>query len=197
MWRSNSHEKKTPEEDSPIKFWILVVKNFRKQEQTPEDPEKYFLLSLLPQIKSLTEDEKSMVYIEFLNAIQRVKHNTSAIPHFYPYTPINQPNSYFSQQHLFSPGYYHTNDSQNVPTAIINSTITSPPILHDESSNFSQPSSPAINSTNKQNYHYGHFSHMSSPVTQKVSTPPTHHAHRYTNNYPPPSSPYNNLNNTL
>jgi len=188
-------KKKPLKTTPPSNFGSSLLKILENRKQTPEDPEKYFLLSLLPQIKSLTEDQKSMVYIEFLNAIQRVKHNTSAIPHFYPYTQINQPSSYFSQQHFSSPGYYHTNDSHNVPTAIINSTITSPPIIHEESSNFSQPSSPAINSTNKQNYHYDHFSHISSPVTQNVSTP-THHARHYKNNYPPPSSPYNNFNNT-
>jgi len=85
-------------------------------------------MSLLPQIKSLTEDQKSMVYIiEFLNNIQRVKYYSSAVPQSYPSNAsINQPNSYYSQQHLSSPGYYYANDSQNVPTAIINSTITSP-----------------------------------------------------------------------
>jgi len=161
------------------------------------DPEKSVLMSLLLQIKSLTEDQKSMVYIEFLNAIQRVKHHSSGMPHSYPSnTPINQPNSYYSQQYFSSPGYYYANDSQNVLTATINSTITStitsPPSVHDESSNFSQPPSPAINSIKKQNYY--HFSNMSSPTSQNTSSPPIQHAHHYINNYSQPTSPYNYSN---
>jgi len=139
-------------------------------------------MSLLPQIKSLTEDQKSMVYVEFLNTIQRVKHYSSAMPHSYnpSNAPINQPNPYYSQQHLSSPGYYYANDSQNVPTIIvyttynilhvpiINSTITSPQSLHDESSNFSEPPSPAINSTKKQNSY--NFSNMSTKYVYTSNT---------------------------
>lgn len=132
-----------------------------------------------------------MVYIEFLNTIQRVKHYSSAIPHSYPSNAqISQPNSYYSQQHLSSPGYYYANVSQNVPTA--NSTITSPQTLHDESSNFSEPLSPAINTTKKQNSY--NFSNMSSPTPQNISTPPIHHAHHYINNYSQTTPPYNYTN---
>lgn len=170
-------KKINPNKEPPIKFRNLITKNITKPSNYTRRPGKCFLMSLLPQIKSLTEDQKSMVYIEFLNIIQRVKHYSSAMPHSYnpSNAPINQPNSYYFQQHLSSPGYYYANDIQNVPTAIINSTITSPQSLHDESSNFSEPPSPAINSTKKQNSY--NFSNMSSPLN--MSTPPIHHSHYY------------------
>lgn len=186
-------KKKTLIKNPPSNFGTSLLKILQNRQTIPEDPEKCFLMSLLPQIKSLTEDQKSMVYIEFLNTIQRVKHYSSAMPHSYNSSnaPINHPpNSYYSQQHLSSPGYYYANDTHNVPTAIINSTITSPQSLHDESSNFLEPPSPAINST-KNSYN---FSNMSSPTPQNMSTPPIHHAHHYVNNYSQPTSPYNYSN---
>lgn len=45
--------------------------------------------------------------------------------------------------------------SQVVPETIINSTITTPPIVNDEPNNFAQPPPPEIHSVKKpHNYHF-------------------------------------------
>ncbi|KAE9530122.1 hypothetical protein AGLY_011584, partial [Aphis glycines] len=38
------------------------------------DPDKMFLLSLLPQIKQLSQDKKTQLFIYFLNGIQQISH---------------------------------------------------------------------------------------------------------------------------
>lgn len=154
-------------------------------------------MSLLPQIKSLTENQKTQLYLEFLNAIQRVKHFSSVPPA--NNTPINHPFSYISQQPPSSLGHHYTTnnipqnvpssisihrpllydipsqyDSQNVPATIINSTISRSP---SESTN---PNS-SIKLTQKENYYH----------PEKMSTPPTPNLHHYINNYSQPIPPNN------
>jgi hypothetical protein len=104
--------------------------------------------------------------------LQREKN--SSVTSTYAYnTPNKQPYSeFFSQQHynnyphsLSSNSYQrplshmlqfnitpHQYTYQNVPKNIIISTITSPPSVNDESSNFSQPSPSEKYSTQKPNY---------------------------------------------
>lgn len=77
------------------------------ENRRPQDAETSFLMSLLPQIRSLTEEQKGRVYIEFLTILQRVKYstqpqmqvqqipsqvqvNTGSIPFNYPYPYSNQ-----------------------------------------------------------------------------------------------------------
>lgn len=58
----------------------------------------------------MTEDQKTQLYVEFLNAIQRVKcssHVSSAYP--YNNTLANQPNL----NHSYYPGFHYT--SNNYP----------------------------------------------------------------------------------
>jgi len=106
--------------------------------------------------------------------LQRVKN--SSVTSTYAYnTPNKQPYSeFFSQQHYATNNYPHSPSSisyqrplshmlqfnitphqytsQNVPKNIISSTITSPPSVNDELSNFSQPSPSEMYSTQKPNY---------------------------------------------
>ncbi|XP_025192608.1 uncharacterized protein LOC112592670 [Melanaphis sacchari] len=87
---------------------IHFLKNRPKE---VEDPDKLFLLSLTPLIKDFTSDQKTQLYIEFLNAIQKIK-NTSQ--HQFSFqrnqmpslTPHNQNNT-FTQPQLYSLGTTH------------------------------------------------------------------------------------------
>lgn len=78
-----------------------------------EDAEISFLMSLLPQIRSLTEKQKNSVYIEFLTVLQRVKYSippqmqhissqvsTGPIPFNYSYYNLNQTLPTFSSTSL-------------------------------------------------------------------------------------------------
>ncbi|CAI6373725.1 unnamed protein product [Macrosiphum euphorbiae] len=176
----NKKLKKNPKKTATSNFGSSLLKILENRQKIPEDPEKSFLLSLLPQIKSLDEDQKTRLYVEFLNAIQRVK-NCSVTP-TYPYnTPNNQPYSPFPPQH-----YYTTNNnpqsvsssishqtplshmphfnitphqyaSQNVPTTMINNTtITSPQRVNDELNYVPQSPSTEIRSAQKQNHYYNY-----------------------------------------
>lgn len=62
--------------DSFEKELLDAIKS--KSSEENEGPEKHFLLSLIPQIKPLTEDQKTQLYIEFLGAIQRIKNIPSS-----------------------------------------------------------------------------------------------------------------------
>uniref|UniRef100_A0A2S2NMX0 BESS domain-containing protein n=2 Tax=Schizaphis graminum TaxID=13262 RepID=A0A2S2NMX0_SCHGA len=181
MENSDSEERQQPSHKKFKKnaktenFGSSLLKILENRQRIPEDPEKSFLMSLLPQIKSLDEDQKTQLYVEFLNAIQRVKN--SPVTSTYTYnTPNNQPYSQFYPQQNYATNNYphspspisyqrplsrmsqfnitpHQYSTQNVPKNIISSTITSPPSVNDESSNFSQPSTPEMYSTHKPNYY--------------------------------------------
>lgn len=58
-----------------INFEDDLLKSLRSENEAT-DPDKSFLMSLLPQMKSISEDKKPMLYIELINAIQRVKNPT-------------------------------------------------------------------------------------------------------------------------
>ncbi|XP_050057314.1 uncharacterized protein LOC126550231 [Aphis gossypii] len=173
--RRQSHKKfkKNPKTEN---FGSSLLKILENRQTIPEDPEKSFLMSLLPQIRTLDEEQKTQLYIEFLNAIQRVK-NSYVTPTYPTYNaPNNQPYSqFFPQQHYATNNHPqsisssisyqrplshmsqfnispHQYTSQNSPKNI-SSTITSPPIVNDESSNFSQPSPSEMYSAQKQNYY--------------------------------------------
>lgn len=64
-----------------------------------------------------------------------------------------------------------------MPSTITNDTLITLSSQHDDSRVFSQPPSPAINSTQKQNYY--HFSNITSPFSStNVSTSPTTNSHQ-------------------
>jgi len=70
--KSKKRKKTTSLKSSPS-FGENLLSILENRQRVPDDPEKSFLMSLLPQIKTLTEDQKTQLYVEFLNAIQRVK----------------------------------------------------------------------------------------------------------------------------
>lgn len=87
-----------------------------------EDAETSFLMSLLPQIRSLTEEQKSKVYIEFLTVLQRVKYST-------PPQMQHIPSQVSTGPIPFNYSYYNSN--QTLPTfssTSLNSTINPPQI---------------------------------------------------------------------
>lgn len=156
------------------------MKILENRQKIPEDPEKSFLMSLLPQIKSLDEDQKTRLYVEFLNAIQRVK-NCPITPIFPNNTPNYQPYSTFLPQFHYNTNHNpqslsssishqtplshtphfnvtpHQYASQNVPTTMINNpTITSPQSVNDESNYFPQSPPTEIHSAQKQNYYHNY-----------------------------------------
>lgn len=86
---------------------VDLIHFFKNRPKEVEDPDKLFLLSLTPLIKDFTSDQKTQLYIEFLNAIQKIK-NTSQ--HQFSFqrnqmaslTPHNQNNT-FTQPQPYSP----------------------------------------------------------------------------------------------
>lgn len=148
----NKKIKKNPKKTATAtsNFGSSLLKILENRQKIPEDSEKSFLMSLLPQIKSLDEDQKTRLYVEFLNAIQRVK-NCPITPTFLNNTPNYQPYSSFLPQLHYTTNHNpqslsssishqtplshtphfnvtpHQYASQNVPTTMINSsTISSP-----------------------------------------------------------------------
>lgn len=172
--RPQPHKKIKKNPKTETNFGSSLLKILENRQTIPEDSEKSFLMPLLPQIRTLNENQKTQLYVEFLNAILRVK-NYPVTP-TYPYnTPNTQPYSPFFPQHHYAT---HNNPqnvssisyqtplshmshfnitpqytSQNVPKPMINSTITSPPSVNDEAGNFSQSPPPEIHSAQKQNYY--------------------------------------------
>lgn len=63
---------KRTKQSKKINFEEELLKSLRSEKEDT-DPHKSFLMSLLPQIKSISEDKKPMLYVELINAIQRVK----------------------------------------------------------------------------------------------------------------------------
>ncbi|CAI6354034.1 unnamed protein product [Macrosiphum euphorbiae] len=56
----NKKFKKNPKKTATSNFGSSLFKILENHQKIPEDPEKSFLLSLLPQIKSLDEDQKML-----------------------------------------------------------------------------------------------------------------------------------------
>jgi len=59
-----------------------------------EDPVTSFLMSLAPQIRSLTQDQQKEVYIEFIQTIKKVKNSNNAHQFQAPYIPPPVNNDY-------------------------------------------------------------------------------------------------------
>jgi len=67
-----------------------LLKSLSSQKEEESDPDKLFLMSLLPQMKSVGEDKKPMLYVELINTIQRVKNQDNTVIH----RQLYQTNSY-------------------------------------------------------------------------------------------------------
>jgi len=122
----------------------LLNPPFLTNPPVPEDPDKAFLLSFLPDIKELNDDEKMELKFQFLQNLRSILHNkksvqpqniysnyTSAIniplgqtsqPQVYPYSSVPGPynsNFYSSQPSLdhLTPQVYSTYSSISDPSS--------------------------------------------------------------------------------
>ncbi|XP_060859571.1 uncharacterized protein LOC132936808 [Metopolophium dirhodum] len=95
----NKNVKPMPKRTKPskkINFEDELLKSLRSENEAT-DPDKSFLMSLLPQMKSISEDKKPMLYIELINAIQRVKNNDNTSMYRQGYNQSNFPLGGYSQ----------------------------------------------------------------------------------------------------
>jgi len=123
------------------------------ENRRPQDAETSFLMSLLPQIRSLTEEQKGRVYIEFLTILQRVKYSNP--PQMQQIS--SQGNSCSIPFNSFNYSYYNAN--QTLPefsalTSAINPhhIETTNPILHNYYTQYNpQTSASSTYSGNIQN----------------------------------------------
>lgn len=88
--------------------------NIFEQRKTEEDPEKHFLLSLLPQIRLLTEDQKTQLYIDILNSIQRLKGSSNASS--FNQTPIANDYSTQSHHNIYNVPPHYPSQTDSIPT---------------------------------------------------------------------------------
>lgn len=79
-----------------------------KDRTVEEDPVTSFLMSLAPQIRALTQDQKNHVYVEFLHTIQKVKHSNNLNPYF-------QESYQSSIPHSVKPYHPYNASSSSVP----------------------------------------------------------------------------------
>ncbi|XP_076035779.1 uncharacterized protein LOC143021873 isoform X4 [Oratosquilla oratoria] len=101
----SNHDQKTkkpPPSDEQVLFQALA-----KKVNGADDPEKQFLLSLLPDLRSIPERAKLDVKIEFMNVLKRYKqHSTLANQQYFPppHNFLTGPSSSAShEQHNFLP----------------------------------------------------------------------------------------------
>jgi len=89
-----------------------------------EDPVTSFLMSLAPQIRSLTQDQQNEVYIEFINTIKKVKNSNNAHQSQAPYIP---PHSFLTNDSLYSypqyPPYHGIPPTSTIPTSAVQTNV--------------------------------------------------------------------------
>jgi len=101
-----------------------------------EDPVTSFLMSLAPQIRSLTQDQQNEVYIEFINSIKKVKNSNNAHQSQAPYIPPpavnnNYPRSsdhcFLTNDSLYSypqyPPYHGIPSTSTIPTSAVQTNV--------------------------------------------------------------------------
>jgi len=117
--------KPTPKRTKQLKkinFEDELLKSLRRENEDTADPDKSFLMSLLPQIKSISEDKKPMLYIELINTIQRVKNPT--IDNTAMYRQV------YNQRNFPLGGYSQTSSGPSIYP------ISSQPVLHPSVPNY-------------------------------------------------------------
>ncbi|XP_076034842.1 uncharacterized protein LOC143021317 [Oratosquilla oratoria] len=99
--KKKKKKKKTPPSDEQVLFQALAKKVSR-----PDDPDKQYLLSLLPDLKSIPESAKLDVKLEFMNILKRYKQHPTLTnqQYFPPHNFLPGPSSSVSHvSHNFSP----------------------------------------------------------------------------------------------
>lgn len=129
---------KRTKQPKKINFEDELLKSLRSQNEDT-DPDKLFLMSLLPQMKTIGEDKKPTLYIELINAIQRVKNPTPDNTAMYRqvYNQSNFPLGGYSQT-LSGPSMY--------------SALTSQPVIHPSLPNYTHESLQPSYSDSSTNY---------------------------------------------
>lgn len=104
--------------DQKMSHFESHLVDLMKNKQTDNDPDKLFLLSLLPKLKSLNEDQKLGVQIEMLNIFHKTKNPQPgliqhgqhfSIPNIQPLHPSSV-NSYVQNPSITS-NASHTNEN--------------------------------------------------------------------------------------
>lgn len=146
--------KKMKKVDDFEKQLITILENRNKE----EDPDKLFLLSLLPKVKSLTEDQKVLLNIEFLKAFQKVKNSVNHSSYNSTFFPVNYNNSSPRTHTQFNNPQY----TLPTPHYLSDTTYIQPP-LQTFNSNFSD---------NLQSHSFSTPDHYYIPDTKPSQVPP-------------------------
>lgn len=101
--------KKYDQNMSPFENQLV---DLMKNKQTDNDPDKLFLLSLLPKFKLLNEDQKLNAQIEILNLFQKIKNPQPA-----PVAPIQPLHSSLVNSYVQNPSSHpiYTQTYSNYP----------------------------------------------------------------------------------
>lgn len=125
-------KEKTQDPEQQFETKILSILNNRKSE--PDDADKSFLLSLLPEFKTVDQIHKSQLYIDILNTIQNFKrtHSQQFSASNNPYYPPQMINSY--HKHYQAPpshGQPYTGHSYSYSQNLNPSSIIEYPSVSD------------------------------------------------------------------
>lgn len=103
-----NNDKKINKEPNFENKLLDVLKN-----RTPEveDPDKSFFLSLLPQIRELTSNQKLQLYSEITNSIKNIKDAPKELSYTNEYSAVPRP---YPPNIPFQPYNYHITQNQNV-----------------------------------------------------------------------------------
>jgi len=131
-------KEKTKDPEQQFETEILSILNNRKSE--PDDADKSFLLSLLPEFKTVDQNHKSQLYIDILNTIQNFKRTHSQVSNnpYYPPQMISNYHKQFQSQPTNSQPYTGLSYSypQNLnPSSIIeyppaSNSVSTPPLVY-------------------------------------------------------------------
>lgn len=144
-------------------FENKLISYLHNRPQEEPDPDKLFLLSLLPQIKQLSQDNKTQLYIYFLNGIQQISHIS------------NNPQTEFHSSH---PQGYSSSPLQTP----LNVLTDSSPILHHKVNNINSPYQtpmfapvPQHYMQNNQSSQFSQSTHCPVNLPQNQPITQTHH----------------------
>lgn len=130
-----------------------------------EDPVTSFLMSLAPQIRSLTQDQQNEVYIEFIKTIKKVKNSNNAHQSQEPYIPPSVNND-----------YPRPSDHSCLTNDIVYSYPQYPPyhgIPFSSSTSTIPTSAVQTNVSHSANPYYSQLNYpLSTPPSTSASTPP-------------------------
>lgn len=135
------------------------------------DPDKLFLLSLLPQIQKLSQDKKTQLYIYFLNGIQQISQMSKN----------NNPQTDFHSSHFQE---YCPSTSQTPLNVLTDLSLNSHPQLKNINSHYQPPMFSPVPQHYMQNVQFSQATHSPVNLPQNLPYTQTHHSS-------PPSYPEN------